>query len=59
MQKCIIYERTVKTSYSLTGNNLETDVEDALQNHQITHTNGSGKTLKSIQHSGPDGEETK
>ncbi len=46
---------TTNTSYSLEGNNMVTDVEDALGNHQITHTNGSGKTVKSIQPSGPDG----
>ncbi len=44
-----------KTTYSLAGNNMVTDVEDALSNHQITHTNGSGKTVKSIQPNGPDG----
>ena len=31
---------------------------DALHNVQATHTNGSGKTLKTIQKSGPDGEIT-
>lgn len=31
---------------------------DALGNSQSTITNGSGKTVKSIQHSGPDGEIT-
>ena len=35
-----------------------TTVTDALHNVQATHTNGSGKTVKSIQHSGPDGEIT-
>ena len=44
--------------YSLEGNALVTDVEDALNNHQITHTNGSGKTVKSIQQGGPDGDIT-
>uniref|UniRef100_UPI00402A2256 RHS repeat-associated core domain-containing protein n=1 Tax=Prevotella sp. TaxID=59823 RepID=UPI00402A2256 len=37
---------------------LVTTVTDALHNVQATHTNGSGKTVKSIQHSGPDGEIT-
>ena len=35
-----------------------TTVTDALHNVQATHTNGSGKTLKTIQKSGPDGEVT-
>ena len=33
-------------------------MSEALHNVQATHTNGSGKTVKSIQHSGPDGEIT-
>ncbi|MED9889204.1 MAG: RHS repeat-associated core domain-containing protein, partial [Segatella copri] len=37
---------------------LVTTVTDALHNVQATHTNGSGKTLKTIQKSGPDGEIT-
>lgn len=46
-----------KTTYSLerSSHALVTSVEDALNNVQTTHTNGSGKTLKSIQESGPDG----
>ncbi len=31
---------------------------DALHNVQATHTNGSGKTVKTIQKNGPDGEIT-
>ena len=31
---------------------------DALGNEQSTYTNGSGKTVKSVQHSGPDGDIT-
>ena len=37
---------------------LVTTVTDALHNVQATHTNGSGKTLKTIQKSGPDGDIT-
>ena len=37
---------------------LVTTVTDALHNVQATHTNGSGKTVKTIQKSGPDGEIT-
>lgn len=46
-----------KTTYSLerSSHALVTSVEDALSNVQTTHTSGSGKTLKSIQESGPDG----
>lgn len=46
-----------KTTYSLerSSHALVTSVEDALNNVQTTHTSGSGKTLKSIQESGPDG----
>ena len=49
-----------ETRYSLDlgSNALVTRVKDALGNSQSTVTNGSGKTLKSIQHSGPDGEIT-
>ena len=36
-------------------NALVTKVTDALHNEQSTFTNGSGKTVKSVQHSGPDG----
>lgn len=47
-----------KTTYSLerSSHALVTSVEDALSNVQTTHTSGSGKTLKSIQESGPDGD---
>lgn len=46
-----------KTTYSLerSSHALVTSVKDALGNVQTTHTSGSGKTLKSIQESGPDG----
>lgn len=46
-----------KTTYSMerSSHALVTSVEDALSNVQTTHTSGSGKTLKSIQESGPDG----
>lgn len=48
------------TEYSVDGgsNALVTMVSDALGNKQSTYTNGSGKTVKSVQHSGPDGEIT-
>ena len=47
-----------KTTYSMerSSHALVTSVEDALNNVQTTHTSGSGKTLKSIQESGPDGD---
>lgn len=50
-------ESETTTEYTLdSGSNaLVTKVTDALGNSQSTVTNGSGKTLKSIQHSGPDG----
>ena len=53
-------ESETTTEYTLdSGSNaLVTKVTDALGNSQSTVTNGSGKTLKSIQHSGPDGEIT-
>ena len=53
-------ESETTTEYILdSGSNaLVTKVTDALGNSQSTVTNGSGKTLKSIQHSGPDGEIT-
>ena len=35
-----------------------TTVTDALHNVHATHTNGCGKTVKTIQKSGPDGENT-
>lgn len=38
------------------SNALVTRVKDALGNEQSTYANGSGKTVKAIQHSGPDGE---
>lgn len=46
-----------KTTYSMerSSHALVTSVKDALGNVQTTHTSGSGKTLKSIQESGPDG----
>ncbi len=46
------------TEYSVDGgsNALVTIVTDALGNKQSTYANGSGKTVKSVQHSGPDGE---
>ncbi len=48
------------TDYSVDGGlkALITKVTDALGNEQSTYTNGSGKTVKSVQHSGPDGEIT-
>ena len=49
-----------ETSYLLdTGSNaLVTRVKDALGNEQSTYANGSGKTIKSVQHSGPEGDIT-
>ena len=46
------------TEYTLDNgsNALVTTVTDALGNQQATHTNGSGKTVKSVQLSGPDGD---
>ena len=38
------------------SNALVTRVKDALGNEQSTYANGSGKAVKSIQHSGPDGD---
>ena len=51
---------TTTTAYTVDNSShaLVTTVTDALHNVQATHTNGSGKTVKSIQHSGPDGEIT-
>ena len=51
---------TTTTAYTVDNGShaLVTTVTDALHNVQATHTNGSGKTLKSIQKSGPDGERT-
>lgn len=51
---------TTTTAYTVDNGShaLVTTVTDALQNVQATHTNGSGKTLKTIQKSGPDGEIT-
>ena len=51
---------TTTTAYTVDNGShaLVTTVTDALHNVQATHTNGSGKTLKSIQKSGPDGEIT-
>ena len=51
---------TTTTVYTVDNGShaLVTTVTDALHNVQATHTNGSGKTVKSIQHSGPDGEIT-
>lgn len=48
-----------KTGYTLNTNSraLVTTVTDALGNRQATHTNGSGKTVKTVQQ-GPDGEIT-
>ncbi len=48
------------TAYSVDGGlkALITKVTDALGNEQSTYTNGSGKTVKSVQHSGPDGDIT-
>ena len=50
----------ITTAYTVDNGShaLVTTVTDALHNVQATHTNGSGKTVKSIQHSGPDGEIT-
>ena len=56
------YARADTTTTAYTVNNgshaLVTTVTDALHNVQATHTNGSGKTVKTIQKSGPDGEIT-
>ena len=51
---------TTTTAYTVDNGThaLVTTVTDALHNVQATHTNGSGKTLKTIQKSGPDGEIT-
>ena len=51
---------TTTTAYTVDNGShaLVTTVTDALHNVQATHTNGSGKTLKTIQKSGPDGEIT-
>ena len=51
---------TTTTVYTVdnSSHTLVTTVTDALHNVQATHTNGSGKTLKTIQKSGPDGEIT-
>ena len=51
---------TTTTAYTVDNSShaLVTTVTDALHNVQTTHTNGSGKTLKTIQKSGPDGEIT-
>ncbi|WP_417090666.1 toxin C-terminal domain-containing protein, partial [Leyella stercorea] len=51
---------TTTTAYTVDNGShaLVTIVTDALHNVQSTHTNGSGKTLKTIQKSGPDGEIT-
>ena len=51
---------TTTTAYTVDNGShaLVTTVTDALHNVQATYTNGSGKTVKSIQHSGPDGEIT-
>ena len=51
---------TTTTAYTVDNGThaLVTTVTDALHNVQATHTNGSGKTLKTIQKSGPDGEVT-
>lgn len=48
------------TEYSLDSSSkaLVTKVTDALGNSQSTFTNGSGKTIKSVQHSGPEGDIT-
>ncbi|MDE7413541.1 MAG: type IV secretion protein Rhs [Muribaculaceae bacterium] len=40
------------------SNALVTRVKDALGNEQSTYANGSGKTIKSVQHSGPEGDIT-
>ena len=51
---------TTTTAYTVDNGShaLVTTVTDALHNVQSTHTNGSGKTVKTIQKSGPDGEIT-
>lgn len=51
---------TTTTAYTVdnSSHTLVTTVTDALHNVQATHTNGSGKTLKTIQKSGPDGDIT-
>ena len=51
-------DAVTETAYSLerSSHALVTSVKDALGNVQTTHTSGSGKTLKSIQESGPDGD---
>ena len=51
---------TTTTAYIVDNGShaLVTTVTDALHNVQATHTNGSGKTVKTIQKSGPDGEIT-
>ena len=51
---------TTTTAYTVDNGShaLVTTVTDALHNVQATHTNGSGKTLKTIQKSGPDGDIT-
>ena len=51
---------TTTTAYTVDNGShaLVTTVTDALHNVQATHTNGSGKTLKTILKSGPDGEIT-
>ena len=51
---------TTTTAYTVDNGShaLVTTVTDALHNVQATHTNGSGKTLKTIQKSSPDGEIT-
>lgn len=51
-------ETTTEYSLDSGSNALVTKVTDALGNSQSTITNGSGKTVKSIQHNGPDGEIT-
>ena len=49
-------ETTTEYTLDNSANALVTTVTDALGNKQATHTNGSGKTVKSVQLSGPDGE---
>ena len=51
---------SLTTAYTVDNGShtLVTTVTDALHNVQATHTNGSGKTVKTIQKSGPDGEIT-
>ena len=51
---------TTTTAYTVDNGShaLVTTVTDALHNVQATHTNGSDKTLKTIQKSGPDGDIT-